>query len=163
MRRSFILFALLLLISTACQPTPEGSLIVGKDQEQMIEKAQGDTVYVTDAPAARVDWRERLATPERYTADLTSAGGHLIVTVDAPVDLPDVEMPVVRVEPHVCTDEDVMRDVHALLGEDPVCIQNGENWRTRAMWEKEVLQLKDDLDHWDELWKRDLGQLRHQG
>ena len=150
MRRSFILFALLLLISTACQPTPEGSLIVGKDQEQMIEKAQGDTVYVTDAPAARVDWRERLATPERYTADLTSAGGHLIVTVDAPVDLPDVEMPVVRVEPHVFTDEDVMRDVHALLGEDPVCIQNGENWRTRAMWEKEVLQLKDDLDHWDE-------------
>ena len=55
MRRSFILFALLLLISTACQPTPEGSLIVGKDQEQMIEKAQGDTVYFTDAPAARVD------------------------------------------------------------------------------------------------------------
>ena len=29
-------------------------------------------------------------------------------------------------------------------------MQHGENWRTRAMWEKEILQLKADLDHWEE-------------
>ena len=31
-----------LLLLCACQPTPESSIIVGKDQQQMIEKAQED-------------------------------------------------------------------------------------------------------------------------
>lgn len=149
MKKYCIIILSVMLIFAACQPTPEGSLIVGKDQEQMIEKAQGDTAYVTDAPTAGVDWRERLGAPERYAANLTSAGGHLTVTVDAPLTLPEVELPVARVEPYVFTDEDVLRYVHALLGESPKCIKNDENWRTRAMWEKEVLQLKDDLDHWE--------------
>ena len=149
MRNSCIFILILLLIFTACQPTPEGTLIVGKDQAQMIEKAQEGTAYGTNAPAG-VDWRERLGAPEHYTASLTSAGGHLTVDVDAPVELPEAELPVVRVEPWVFTDEDVLRFVHALLGDEPKCIQNSESWRTRAMWEKEILQLKNDLDHWEE-------------
>ena len=149
MRKSCIIILMILFVCTGCQPTPEGTLIVGKDQAQMIEKAQGDTAYPTDTPVG-VDWRARLGAPERYEANLTSAGGHLTVDVDAPVDLPEAELPVVRVEPYVFTDEDVLRYVHALLGDDLKCMQNGENWRTRAMWEKEILQLKNDLDHWEE-------------
>lgn len=152
MKRICIFILIPLLVFAGCQPTPESSLIVGKDQQQMIETAQGDTAYSTDAPAPAegINWAERLGAPEQYTASLTSAGGHLTVAVDAAVALPDVELPVARVEPYVFTDEDVLRFVHALLGEDPTCMQNGENWRTRAMWEREILQLKDDLDHWEE-------------
>ena len=150
MRKICIFILSIVLLCAGCQKTPEAPIVVGKDQQQMIEKAQEGVSYATNAPTAGVDWAARLGAPEKYATKLTSAGGHLAVDVDAKVILPDVEMPVVRVEPHVFTDEDVMRYVHALLGEDPVCIQNGENWRTRAMWEKEVLQLKDDLDHWDE-------------
>ena len=150
MRKLCISILSILFLCAGCQKTPEAPIVVGKDQQQMIEKAQEGVSYATNAPTTGVDWAARLGAPEKYATKLTSAGGHLAVDVDAKVILPDVEMPVVRVEPHVFTDEDVMRYVHALLGEDPVCIQNGENWRTRAMWEKEVLQLKDDLDHWDE-------------
>ncbi len=149
MKKICIIILSILLLCVGCQQTPESSLVVGKDQQQMIEKAQGDVSYPTDAPAG-VDWAGRLGAPARYAAKLTSAGGHLTVDVDAPVALPEAELPVARVVPYVFSDEDILRYVHALLGEDPMCMENGENWRTRAMWEREILQLKEDLDHWDE-------------
>ena len=149
MKRICIIILSILLLCVGCQQTPESSLVVGKDQQQMIEKAQGDVSYATDAPAG-VDWAGRLGAPARSAAKLTSAGGHLTVDVDAPVALPEAELPVARVVPYVFSDEDILRYVHALLGEDPMCMENGENWRTRAMWEREILQLKEDLDHWDE-------------
>ncbi len=147
-RTTLILFALLLLL-TGCRETPKEPLIVNKNQEQMIEKAQGGGAAPAESPQEGVDWYSRLGAPKSYEAKLTSGGGHLTVTVDAKVILPEVELPVARVEPYVFTDEDVLRYVHTLLGDNPKCMKNDENWRTRAMWEKEILQLKDDLDHWD--------------
>ena len=138
------------LVCTGCQKTPEEPIVVGKDQQQMIEKAQGETVYVTDAPAG-VDWAQRLGAPKKYEARLTSAEGHLTVDVDATVTLPEGELPVVRVSPYLFTDEDVRRYARALLGEELRCVDPlNENARTRAMWEKEILELKNDLDHWEE-------------
>ena len=138
------------LFCVGCRKTPEEPIVVGKDQQQMIEKAQGETVYTTDAPAG-VDWAQRLGAPKKYAAKLTSAGEHLMVDVDASVVLPDVEMPVVRVSPYLFTDEDVHRYAKALLGEDLRCVDpRSENARTKAMWEREILALKNDLDHWEE-------------
>ena len=130
----------------------------------MIEKAEERAIYSTyepqktDAAAAAVNWQERLGVPDRYTAALKSAGGHLTVEVDAKVTLPTVELPVARVEPYVFTDEDVLRFVSALLGDDLKCIENGENWQTRAMLEREILRIKNDLDHWDEYGEQVWGQ-----
>ena len=81
MKKYCIIILSFMLLFAACQPTPENTLIVGKDQEQMIEKAQGDTAYATDAPEAAVSWAQRLGAPDRYTANLTSAGGHLTAGV----------------------------------------------------------------------------------
>ena len=146
----FIIILASLLLICACQPTPESPIVVGKDQSVMIEKAQEDTVYATaQTERETVDWRERLGVPERYTASLTSIGGHLSVEADAAIVLPDVELPVVQIAPYLFTDEDAQRFVTALLGEDPQCVTSEDNWRTRAMWEKEITQLKEDLDHWD--------------
>ena len=150
MKRSCISILVFMLLCAGCQQTPESPIVVGRDQQQMIEKAQEEKVYATDAPAG-VDWAARLGAPERYRAKLTSAGGHLTVDVDAPVTLPNVELPVVRVSPYLFTDEDVRRYARALLGEDLRCVDPwSENSRTRVMWEKEVLALKNDLDHWEE-------------
>ena len=98
-----------------------------------------------------MDWAARLGAPKRYEAKLTSAGGHLVVDVDATVRLPEVELPVVRVSPYLFTDEDVHRYARALLGEELKCLDPwNENNRTKAMWEKEIMALKNDLDHWEE-------------
>ncbi len=94
-----IIFASLLLLC-ACQPTPESPIVVGKDQDIMIGKAEEEATYATDDPEKQgVDWYERLGAPERYTASLVSGGGHLKVTVDAPIVLPDTELPIVRITP----------------------------------------------------------------
>lgn len=74
MRNNCIIILIFLLVCTGCQKTPEEPIVVGKDQQQMIEKAQGETVYTTDAPAG-VDWAARLGAPKKYEAMLTSAGG----------------------------------------------------------------------------------------
>ena len=151
MRKICIIILIFLLVCTGCQKTPEEPIVVGKDQQQMIEKAQEVVSYATDTPTAGVDWAARLGAPEKYEMKLTSAGGYLVVDVDAPVVLPEVELPVVRVTPYLFTDEDVRRYAKTLLGEDLRCVDpRSENTRTRAMWEKEILELKKDLDHWEE-------------
>ena len=122
MRKLCILILSILFLCTGCQKTPEAPIVVGKDQQQMIEKAQEVVSYATDTPTAGVDWAARLGAPKRYEAKLTSAGGHLVVDVDATVSLPEVELPVVRVSPYLFTDEDVRLYAKALLGDDLRCV-----------------------------------------
>ena len=136
MRKICIFILSVVLLCAGCQKTPEAPIVVGKDQQQMIEKAQEVVSYATNAPTAGVDWAARLGAPEKYATKLTSAGGHLAVDVDAKVILPEVEIPVVRVTPYLFTDEDVRLYAKALLGDDLRCVDPwSENSRTRAMWE----------------------------
>ena len=145
-----ILLAALLLLC-ACQPTPESPIVVGKDQSAMIEKAQEDSPYASPETGEQaVDWYARLNAPERYTTSLTSAGGHLTVEVDAPVILPDVELPVVHVTPTRFSDEDAKRFVKAFFGDDPQCIPSDGNNMTKAVYNRMILQMRDDIDHWAE-------------
>ena len=151
MRKLCISILSILFLCAGCQKTPEAPIVVGKDQQQMIEKAQEGVSYATNAPTTGVDWAARLGAPEKYATKLTSAGGHLAVDVDAKVILPEVEIPVVRVTPYLFTDEDVRLYAKALLGDDLRCVDPwSENSRTRAMREKEIMELKSDLDHWEE-------------
>ncbi len=148
-----ILLAALLLLC-ACQPTPENPIVVGKDQDIMIGKAEEEAVYVSLTPdpgEQRVDWADRLGAPEHYTATLTSANGHLHVEVDANVYLPDTELPIVRVEQQRFTDEDARRFATALLGENPQCIDPYQyNNRTKAMYEEDIRRRMDALDNWED-------------
>ena len=41
MRNNCIIILIFLLVCTGCQKTPEEPIVVGKDQQQMIKKAQG--------------------------------------------------------------------------------------------------------------------------
>lgn len=114
-KRLFLVLIASLLLLCACQPTPESPIVVGKDQNAMIEKAQEDSPYASPETGEQtVDWYARLDAPERYTTSLKSAGGHLTVDVDASVLLPDVELPIVRIAPYMFTDEDAQRFVTAL-------------------------------------------------
>ena len=150
-RRLFLVLIAALLLFCACQPTPESSIIVGKDQQQMIEKAQETAIYASpDASVQKVDWYARLGAPEQYTTTLKSAGGRLTVEVDADVILPSAELPIVHVVPRSFSDEDAQRIVKALWGNDPQCIEwTGKN-RTKAMCDRLIPIWKDALDHWED-------------
>ena len=149
MKRTILIIFALLLLLTGCRETPKEPLIVNKNQEQMIEKAQGGGAAPAENPREGVDWYSRLGAPRSYQAKLTSGGGHLTVTVDAQVLLPEGELPVARVSPQLFNDEDARRFAAALLGEDIRCV-DPLRARTKAMLEAEILQQKEDLNHWEE-------------
>ena len=74
MRKLCISILSILFLCAGCQKTPEAPIVVGKDQQQMIEKAQEGVSYATNAPTTGVDWAARLGAPEKYATKLTSAG-----------------------------------------------------------------------------------------
>lgn len=147
MRKWFVLLLAALMLFVACQPTPESPIVVGKDQNAMIEKAESDASYREDAVDG-VNWAERLNVPSHYSANLVSGGRHLKVDVDARVVLPETELPIVRLKTVTLSDDDVKRIVTALLGETPKCVDY--DTRSRALIEREIAKRNEDLAHWDE-------------
>ena len=73
----------------ACQPTPEKQVVIQKDMEQMIEKAQ-KTPGITQE-AAQGGLRERLGAPQRYTADIVDKSGKFYFKADVELTIPEVD------------------------------------------------------------------------
>ena len=79
-----MLTCFVLLLLCACQPTPEKTVVIQKDMEQMLEKAQA-------APEADLQARpetslsERYAIPQQMKLAITGAEGRLSISIDAPV------------------------------------------------------------------------------
>ena len=101
------MLALLLMISplTGCHKTPESPIVIGKDNEKLIEKAR----ETNDAP---------FSAPGRYSADepLTNPQGTLTVNVDATVIIPDSDgLSTARVEKHIFTEAECQTYIAALF------------------------------------------------
>ena len=127
------------------------------DTAQMVETATQPEVQA-DATAAKaeatsnpIDLYSRLGAPKEYAAELQSEKGFLKVHVNATVELPGVELPVVRTKIHSFTAEDAERITTVLLGENAHYIDNlsaGEHF-TKAYLQREIDDLSDSIAHWD--------------
>lgn len=99
--------AVMLGIFTGCQPTPEQPLVVSKNTENLLKKAQAEETAQTHNESTAVNLYERLNAPQNYETDLTSKTGNLSVHVDAQVVLPDCEIPIYRIRPALFSTEQV--------------------------------------------------------
>ena len=81
------------MLFAGCQATPEQPVVVEKDMEQMLEKAQD-----TKPPAEEQTLAEQYGIPERLTEEWSGADGKLSIRVDAPITVPKNAMPVVKVK-----------------------------------------------------------------
>jgi hypothetical protein len=63
---------------------------------------------------------EQLGAPERYAAKLTGAGGKLTISIDAPVVLPQGDLPILRVQAAEFTQEQVTKAFSTLCGDTPM-------------------------------------------
>ena len=86
MKRTFVIALAILFLLTACQPTPEAAVVVQKDMEQMIERADSAPPFAEGD--ARLAIRERYGFPAEY--DYRTEKGKLQIDVKAGVDVPDV-------------------------------------------------------------------------
>ncbi len=135
-----ILFASLLLLC-ACVPTPESSIIVGKDQTAMIEQAKEPIA----AELQNLTIRERLHVPDRLTYSYHK--GKLTIDADAEVVVPDAELPIVRVFPSDF-EQAVVTDLwNVLIGDMPMTAIIYE--RTKAEIAESIEWLMTVIDNGD--------------
>lgn len=135
-------------ILAGCQKTPETPLVVGKNTEVMLEKAQATNSQLESQDNVAVDLYERLNAPKKYATDIVSKGGKLTVHVDANVELPDREIPIYRVRAAEFTLEQVRNFADALLGSNAHYIEN-DDLKTKAIYQKEIDKLRVALNDWD--------------
>lgn len=115
------LLACLLLLTcftTACQPTPEQSIIVGKNQDAMLSAA----VQTPDASGTSTAAFSlfNMDVPETYTFSTVGADGRLTVSADAKVTIPGVDtLPTAEVVPGTFTQEMVSGMLGYLFGDIP--------------------------------------------
>lgn len=107
---SIAVLMLTMCVLTACQPTPETEVVIGKDQDKMLEEAQ--QTQTVNKPV-----KERLSAPETYSVGVSAADGKLTVAADgAPIILPNVNsIPTVRVKAADFTQEQVDKIISALF------------------------------------------------
>lgn len=100
-----LVLLLILSVLSGCQKTPDSPIVVGKDNEKLIEKAKA----TNDTP---------FSAPDRYCADepLVNPQGTLTVNVDAAVIVPDSDgLSTARVEKHLFTEAQCQTYITALF------------------------------------------------
>ena len=145
-----ILLTALMLIGllAGCQKTPDSPIVVGKDTQAMLEKAQADDPQRENSMDDAVDLYARLGAPKNYTADIVSKGGKLNVHVDATVALPGRELPIVRIRPVAFSMEQAKMMAAALFGENPKYVE-GLDTKTKGAYALEIEKLRAGIADWD--------------
>ena len=144
MKKAIVVCLNLLLLLTACQPTPEVDAVRQKNQSEMIEMAQStpETVPEPREPvqvlveAQAPDFRALYDIPEHLTHELTGADGKLIVHIDADVKVTQAAMPIVRVHPVDFSQELVYKLWDRLVGDTPLYLESHE--RTKQVIESQM-------------------------
>ncbi|MBR4079180.1 MAG: hypothetical protein IKK29_03110, partial [Christensenellaceae bacterium] len=124
-----ILFCLLILLCS-CQKTPEEPIVVGKNQETMIEKAEENENALV---------KEEIAS--RYQTEITK--DKLTVSVDAEVKIAKTTMPILQVESVDFTQEQVDVMWEALVGETTMYPYAGE---TKSMIQEVIDEYRQKLE-----------------
>lgn len=125
MKKIIITLLITILLLTACQPTPEEAVVVGKGKEQinnMLDKA-----VTTPAPSAENDATPApialsYDAPERleYTLHSELTRAEITVDINAPIILPENAPPIVSVKPKDISYEQVSSLVNLIKGERPL-------------------------------------------
>lgn len=111
-----ILIAIVICVGciAGCQKSPQSPIVIGKDNDKMIEKAQE-----TLAPELEnLPLTQRYAVKEHIEKQIEHEGNNLVINVDADVIVPDTEkLSITRVVPTNFTQETVSAFLAALCGE----------------------------------------------
>jgi hypothetical protein len=143
--------ALLLILSVfpGCQKTPDSPIVVGKDHNMMIEKAQSDNEQPLEEAAESLDLYARLGVPDTYSAQFDSKKGRLHIIADAKVSLPDSELPIIRIRPIEFTQEQAKRFANALMGSDANYVEYDYDNLTKGAYERKIELFRYGLSDWE--------------
>lgn len=130
-----MLFSYLLLIGCAENPTED--IVVNKNEGKLEQAIQRENKKDSDT-----------SVPEKYTDQFQADGEKIEVSVDASVTGLEGNKPVVRVKPHLITEEEAKRWADVLF-EGATAYEPGEKSKTEI--EDRILQLKERISDQDKL------------
>ena len=98
----------LMCVFCGCQKTPEEPIVIGKNQETMIEKAEEPL----PTEKQELPLINRYEVKERLQKTVNEMDGKLVIEVDAEVSVPNTdEMPIMKIVPANFSQEEVSRIV----------------------------------------------------
>ena len=104
-------------VSAGCRNAAE-TPAARTNTEQLVAQAAASTKS-DDRPLS-----EQLGAPERYATELTGAGGKLTISIDAPLVLPQGNLPILRVQAAEFTQEQVTKAFLTLCGDTPMFLSS---------------------------------------
>lgn len=110
--KKLLLIVLSLVLLAACQPTPEEDVIVQKDFDSMLKKANEGTNGISET-------NNMPKNGDRVSETFTGRSDAFKVTIDAEVCMPEASLPIVRVKPGEFNPENLQSYFEVLTkGED---------------------------------------------
>ena len=147
------LIAAMLTISLfGCQPSPESAVVVGKDNDRMVEQAvsAADDAPATTPQDGELTYAalcERYGAPERWQTTVTEADGKMKISADVALSLPGtVNVPLARVTAGRFSQEFVYELFSYLCGDTPMYID--PEVRTKAQVQADITRAQEDLAKW---------------
>ena len=129
------------ILFTGCQTTPEQQVVIGKDMEQMLEKAQD-----TQSSAEEQTLAEQYGIPERLTEEWSGADGKLSININAPITVPENAMPVVKVKAEGFSQETATALFHYFMdGKTAMTYNPGPPVITKSDIEETILLYKQQI------------------
>lgn len=125
------------LALTGCAENPTEDIVVNKNEGKLEQAIQGENKKDSD-----------VSVPEKYTDQFQADGEKIEVSVDASVTGLEENKPVVRVKPHVITEEEAKQWADVLF-EGATAYEPGEKSKTEI--EDRILQLKERISDQDKL------------
>ena len=128
-----------LMVLSGCQKTPESPIVVGKNAENLIERA------TADEGSAALPLREQLSAPERL--DVTVEEDHFTILAHAAVRLPETDtIPIITVKAGSFSQELINRLWDLLIGDKNMYKPRTEADRTKTELEQAILTLQGDME-----------------
>ena len=139
----FFLAAALALSFTACQENPDGSIVVHKDMDNLISKAQETGPSKVEAGDIADEVAENY---ESYQTTLEDESLGVTVNVNAQVDVPEVEtLSVYRVQQKPFTQEFVDKVRQVLMGDKAVYEATALTAPTKADYEATIQYYREQI------------------
>lgn len=142
-----VIFISLLLVLTACQPTPAQEIVIDKNNNSIEPKA-GMPVSSDDGDSLHAI----LGAPAQWTETIQGNNGNVTFNIDAPVKLPaTTKIPIAHAKLKNFTQEDVDLVAKVLLGEDATyreyTTETKESLENRILSIRQELQSTDNSEH----------------
>lgn len=128
-----------LSIMVGCQKTPESPVVVGKDNDKMIETAES-------LEDKSLTIREQVSAPESVKMNFKDQSGKIKFSVDAEVIVPDAEASkIIRVTAHEITQDEVDAWTELLFADETLYTLESFDQPTKGKITEELLKLKKQL------------------